>query len=54
VGGLAASAPVGYYDTRRWAAHGVTDFTWSDIVTKVREREAVPARGACGWGPVWA
>ena len=28
VGGLAASAPVGYYAPDRWAARGVTAFTW--------------------------
>jgi hypothetical protein len=33
-GGLAASAPVGYYDRDGWAAHGVDEFTWSDIVAK--------------------
>ena len=34
VGGLAASAPIGYYDVDGWAAHGVDAFTWSDIVTR--------------------
>ena len=34
IGGLAASAPVGYYDKPGWAAHGVTEFTWSDIVAR--------------------
>jgi len=35
IGGLAASAPIGYYDKDGWEAHGVDEFTWSDIVTKV-------------------
>jgi len=34
VGGLAASAPIGYYDKHGWSEHGVTQYTWSDIVTK--------------------
>jgi len=34
IGGLAASAPIGYYDKEGWAAHGVDEFTWSDIVSK--------------------
>ena len=34
VGGLASSAPVGYYDPAGWAEHGVDDFTFGDIVTK--------------------
>lgn len=33
IGGLAASAPIGYYDKEAWVAHGVDEFTWSDIVT---------------------
>lgn len=41
VGGLAASAPIGYYDRDGWAAHGVDEFTWYDIVLKVY-READP------------
>ena len=32
VGGLAASAPVGYYDAARWAEFGVDELTWSKIV----------------------
>ena len=35
VGGLAASAPIGYYDKDGWEDHGVDEFTWSDIITKV-------------------
>ena len=34
VGGLAASAPLGYYDVQAWAAHGVDGFTWADIVAR--------------------
>jgi lysosomal Pro-X carboxypeptidase len=34
VGGLASSAPVGYYDQDGWAAHGVDAFTWSDIASR--------------------
>ena len=34
IGGLASSAPIGYYDKEGWAAHGVDEFTWSDIVTR--------------------
>ena len=34
VGGLAASAPLGYYDVDGWASHGVDEFTWSDIVAR--------------------
>eukprot|EP00729_Bicosta_minor_P019693 gene19693-2216_t len=34
VGGLAASAPIGYYDKEGWAAHGIDEFTWYDIVLK--------------------
>ena len=34
IGGLAASAPIGYYDKDAWAAHGVDEFTWSDIATR--------------------
>ena len=34
VGGLAASAPIGYYDPDGWAAHGVSAYTWADIVAR--------------------
>ena len=34
IGGLASSAPIGYYDKEGWATHGVDEFTWSDIVTR--------------------
>mmetsp|Transcript_9664 Transcript_9664/g.18969 ORF Transcript_9664/g.18969 Transcript_9664/m.18969 type:complete len:311 (-) Transcript_9664:188-1120(-) len=34
VGGLASSAPIGYYDHANWASHGIDEYTWSDIVTK--------------------
>lgn len=34
IGGLAASAPTGYYDPEHWEAHGVSEFTFSDIITK--------------------
>jgi pimeloyl-ACP methyl ester carboxylesterase len=33
-GGLAASAPVGYYDPKDWDEHGVTEFTWADIAAR--------------------
>ena len=33
--GLAASAPIGYYDPQHWSAHSVDEFTWSDIVNRV-------------------
>lgn len=33
VGGLASSAPIGYYDKDGWSAHNVTEYTWSDIAT---------------------
>eukprot|EP00041_Stephanoeca_diplocostata_P017902 m.369509 g.369509 ORF g.369509 m.369509 type:complete len:520 (-) comp20851_c0_seq7:2048-3607(-) len=35
VGGLAASAPIGYYSNSGWAAHNVNAYTWIDIVQKV-------------------
>ena len=35
VGGLASSAPIGYYDVEGWKDHGVDEFTWSDIVYRV-------------------
>eukprot|EP00615_Pteridomonas_danica_P000926 CAMPEP_0114356294 /NCGR_PEP_ID=MMETSP0101-20121206/20855_1 /TAXON_ID=38822 ORGANISM="Pteridomonas danica, Strain PT" /NCGR_SAMPLE_ID=MMETSP0101 /ASSEMBLY_ACC=CAM_ASM_000211 /LENGTH=549 /DNA_ID=CAMNT_0001498657 /DNA_START=28 /DNA_END=1677 /DNA_ORIENTATION=+ len=34
IGGLAASAPIGYYDIDGWDIHNVNEYTWSDIVTK--------------------
>ena len=34
VGGLASSAPVGYYDPEGWDAHGVDEFTWASIVAR--------------------
>ena len=34
VGGLAASAPIGYYDKAHWADHGVDAFTFSRIVAR--------------------
>ena len=34
VGGLAASAPIGYYDKRGWADHNVDAYTWIDIATR--------------------
>ena len=34
IGGLAASAPIGYYDKEAWPTHGVDEFTWSDIVVR--------------------
>jgi hypothetical protein len=33
VGGLAASAPTGYYDPNRWASHGIDEFTFADIIS---------------------
>lgn len=35
VGGLAASAPIGYYAHSAWPSHGVNEFTWIDIVERV-------------------
>eukprot|EP00316_Scyphosphaera_apsteinii_P008850 CAMPEP_0119315198 /NCGR_PEP_ID=MMETSP1333-20130426/34829_1 /TAXON_ID=418940 /ORGANISM="Scyphosphaera apsteinii, Strain RCC1455" /LENGTH=464 /DNA_ID=CAMNT_0007320481 /DNA_START=96 /DNA_END=1487 /DNA_ORIENTATION=+ len=35
VGGLAASAPLGYYSPGGWAARGVTQTTWFEIVKRV-------------------
>ena len=41
IGGLAASAPIGYYANNGWNTHGVDEYTWIDIVNKVyREAEA--------------
>lgn len=34
IGGLASSAPIGYYDPADWEAHGVNQYTWIDIVVK--------------------
>ena len=34
VGGLASSAPVGYYDPEAWSTHGVDEFTWAGIVAR--------------------
>jgi lysosomal Pro-X carboxypeptidase len=34
IGGLAASAPVGYYDPAHWDEHGVTEYTWANIAAK--------------------
>eukprot|EP00039_Didymoeca_costata_P008891 m.118213 g.118213 ORF g.118213 m.118213 type:complete len:487 (-) comp14274_c0_seq4:63-1523(-) len=34
-GGLAASAPIGYYANTEWTTHNVDQFTWIDIVNKV-------------------
>ncbi len=31
-GGLAASSELGYYDSARWAEHGVDQFRFEDIV----------------------
>ena len=40
IGGLAASAPIGYYANNGWNTHGVDEYTWIDIVNKVyREAE---------------
>ena len=33
-GGLAASAPVGYYDPEHWSEHGVDQYTWADIASR--------------------
>jgi pimeloyl-ACP methyl ester carboxylesterase len=33
-GGLAASAPIGYYDVEGWTAHNVDTYTWSNIVAR--------------------
>ena len=35
VGALASSAPIGYYANSGWADHGVTNYTWIDIVQRV-------------------
>jgi pimeloyl-ACP methyl ester carboxylesterase len=42
-GGLAASAPIGYYDTAGWAANGVDGYTWTEIV----ERDYADASPTC-------
>ncbi|CAE7521255.1 PRCP [Symbiodinium microadriaticum] len=34
VGSLASSTEMGYYDLDNWAAHGVDEFTFSDIIAK--------------------
>ncbi|KAH8085517.1 dipeptidyl-peptidase [Aureococcus anophagefferens] len=34
VGGLAASAPIGYYDPAHWKDHGVDAYTFSDIIAR--------------------
>lgn len=34
-GGLAASAPIGYYSRKHWDSHGVNQYTWIDIVQHV-------------------
>lgn len=41
VGGLAASAPFGYYDPEKWEENNVNEFTWSDIVSTVYEQSMV-------------
>ena len=33
IGGLASSAPTGYYDPENWASHGVDEFTFADIIS---------------------
>eukprot|EP00628_Pelagophyceae_sp_CCMP2097_P035530 CAMPEP_0184270286 /NCGR_PEP_ID=MMETSP0977-20130417/36820_1 /TAXON_ID=483370 /ORGANISM="non described non described, Strain CCMP2097" /LENGTH=374 /DNA_ID=CAMNT_0026576121 /DNA_START=48 /DNA_END=1168 /DNA_ORIENTATION=+ len=40
IGGLAASAPIGYYDPARWAEFGVSADTWADVVYDVYDAEA--------------
>lgn len=35
IGGLAASAPIGYYANTGWSSHNVDQYTWIDIVNKV-------------------
>jgi len=35
VGGLAASAPVGYYSHNAWDQHRISEYTWIDIVQQV-------------------
>ena len=35
IGGLAASAPIGYYANSGWSSHSVNKYTWIDIVNKV-------------------
>mmetsp|Transcript_155910 Transcript_155910/g.499861 ORF Transcript_155910/g.499861 Transcript_155910/m.499861 type:complete len:491 (-) Transcript_155910:222-1694(-) len=40
-GALAASSELGYYDLAGWAAHGVTEFAFEDVVTE-DYRSAVP------------
>lgn len=32
IGGLASSAPTGYYDPSNWKSHGVDEFTFADII----------------------
>jgi len=34
VGGLASSAPIGYYDPEGWEAHGVDEYTFSSIIAR--------------------
>ena len=41
IGGLAASAPIGYYSNSGWKDHNVNEYTWIDIVNKVYD-EAHP------------
>lgn len=33
IGGLASSAPMGYYDPQQWTSHGVSEFTFADIIS---------------------
>lgn len=33
IGGLASSAPTGYYDPENWASHGIDEFTFADIIS---------------------
>ena len=42
VGGLASSASIGYNAPNEWASHGIDEWTWSDIVSRVYD-----AHGGC-------
>ena len=46
-GGLAASAPVGYYAHAAWPAHGVDAFTWMGVVNRDYSETQHGAPGEC-------
>jgi lysosomal Pro-X carboxypeptidase len=48
VGGLAASAPIGYYANSGWGTHNINAFTWTGIVNKVFSEVPMPkSHGNC-------